>query len=730
MIRNRIYNASRGRLYPLRRPTCHALASGIPILGTSRLRSGARSFSEFLHGSNTRHLKDKTDFTFYLGATLMKAIRRHDPNTNECSRFILFFVTPDKAGLVSDHGFLRSIVREAVGSSGVGISSVDIVAAVMDGYPQFGPIKGIGKGWNAFVTDRRFEIFSSVGEAYHEHPCTKEQMSTPISQSSANMDFTPGELQLQFQTLVFDNLKKPLKKRSFTPLRVKWKLANTLFQTGKATTLVRHFYKFGYIKEAKEYGITKAVSEDLRDVTIRMHDALKFNASVHRPLEPITRPRKISRAFGNIIQELTMRYEGVDSTIHASEELEPAIEEFLASHPEYQPGKQDSFPLDIYARLTEYPFNPKLGITKRPSMPGTRILKVLSGGGGWGANAGILALDPENMPEFKLAEEGQPPENRHWIQFYVRREGERISNEAPLGRFFFNILGKNQVGEVGSSEFLQTGETVVDAVPAEAASTESEPAESVSTESTHPESASMESAPTESVLTESTTVESTPVEIVSPESVSTKSVPTESISPERVPTEIPPIEHTTPKLPGFLSIGSETEFWIDGIKLDVRGSQIILDLVAEVYRINNRTVFRETMNLDKLHEMETKPKAEGKFDILRYKWDKNSGGFREARSRLRPLAGFRPKPKVESRSTLQVESKSRDHRNAEDKESASFAVDPEIIEIYRASGAVSTSTSQRKSWREQQKDVVNPRTEHSTDAEALLYEMRTKQGGK
>ncbi|KAK6530093.1 hypothetical protein TWF694_003465 [Orbilia ellipsospora] len=788
MIRNHLHSISRRRLYPPGWPTYQVATSNIRVPNAHRFPPGARSFAEFLRGSNPPYSKINTDFVPHLRRTLIRAIRRRDPRSNERGRSILFLVSPDNASLVSDHEFLQTIVQEAVEPRVVGVNSIDIVAAVIDGYAQFGPKGGsLGGGWSALVTDRRFDVYSSVGEAYDQYLCTGEPTPMSVAKSSVNTDFTPGDLQLQFQTVKYDknNRLSEEEEEEFTPMKVKWKLANTLFETGKATTMARHFYTFKHNAETDKYDMTKAISENLRDMTVLMNEGLKFAASVVRPLKPITKPRKISRAFGNIIQELTMQNAGVDTTIQASKELEPAIEEFLVAHPEYKPGKQDGLPLDIYARLTEDPYDPYVGMIKRPSMPGTSIARVLSGGGGWGANAGILALDPDNMPEFKIAGEGHSEGKGLWIQFYARREGERLRSKISQSRVLFNILGKIQIGEVGSSEFLRTEEPAAGSVSIETESgfAEKLPAESVSAEttvienivaddtrtkvlaeeptprfdtveeitiSTEPSStidAQIETGEVATITPLESTVENPAImEIKRTEPISENDISVNTASPgplvgidvrEFASTEPPPnleidskedlskehklAEETQPEIDQpdatkrtrILSVGSETAFWIDGVKLDIRGSQIVLDFYGEEYHIDGQKVLEKYLKTEKPPRVLSRQERDVDFKILPYKWDKDSGKL--VRS---PWMDARSRPRAKGKAQKPSDSKSRrkgafGHRKYK-----------ELLEFYGAIGA--SSNSRDRNWMDQQVTVVNPRTEHSTDKEAMLHDMQKK----
>jgi hypothetical protein len=161
------------------------------------------------------------------------------------------------------------------------------------------------------------------------------------------------------------------------------------------------------------------------------------------PLRRLTKPRKVQEAMGNILRALEMP----EGTPHgASRELEAGVDKYIQSLPDNVGAPER---VDVFARLTtQEPSSPN------PSelllSPGTRLHRVLSGGGGWGNKAGLLSLDPQGERDVQVFEQefearydgtdaahGGIVKTGEWVQFYV------AENAAPAERGIqFGAVGK------------------------------------------------------------------------------------------------------------------------------------------------------------------------------------------------------------------------------------------------------------------------------------------------
>ena len=168
-------------------------------------------------------------------------------------------------------------------------------------------------------------------------------------------------------------------------------LANTLFQTGKISTLARFTVHRDSVTGEKNENGTKPEAWDTanRVYTIAIPKQVLgycHSFSHYIPLLPLTDPRQVHACAGNILRQLRHPR---DPPLPASRELEDAVGAYLAQNTGQ--GK-----VEIFAHIT--PYEPTSTIIPwniyTPASGGT-LRRVLSGGGGWGKKAGLLSLDPQ-----------------------------------------------------------------------------------------------------------------------------------------------------------------------------------------------------------------------------------------------------------------------------------------------------------------------------------------------
>ncbi|EPS44830.1 hypothetical protein H072_1182 [Dactylellina haptotyla CBS 200.50] len=389
---------------------------------------------------------------------LVEGLRQQDLTSN---RFLAFFVSPEYASLVSDHDFLKGIIEEALDVPDLEITSVTAAAVVIDGIPKPLIVKSSGMapggGWNAVVSDREMTLYSNAGEDHRSYLCNGLAPKAPVEESRQmfrDPDAERGELKLIFRTVDLNETTKklPAADRPISPKEVRMQLANTLFHTGKIATLARHYYRVSEQPETKRLEISEAFSEDLENLTIEFSRYLLFKEAWQLPLFPLTKPRKIASGNGNIVKEIQVPDGGSTKNIRASQELEVAVTNWLARNPQYGQESLGKRPVEIFARITDPSCNASKHIQTVITQPGTRIARVLSGGGGWGMSAGILALDPQGMVGFTVPGEGILEEVHQTgaliqsgtvIQFYiVTRAWTKFETTHKLGRMLFQVTGK------------------------------------------------------------------------------------------------------------------------------------------------------------------------------------------------------------------------------------------------------------------------------------------------
>lgn len=203
-------------------------------------------------------------------------------------------------------------------------------------------------------------------------------------------------------------------------------LANTIFHTGRRSTMV-------YSKWTKEDGQEEARCQArtyIRRMKLNLGGkALKWRSdgilSMSIPLLPLTMPRKIEEGMGNIVRRVIG---SSDTGITASTELEDAVPRFFEARGQ-PPQSMAAWALvmpksvmkSVLSSTKSMLANPVGSIDSADAEPsaeswkslwqnnelkhpdfvakaiaqGARLHRILSGGGGWGKKAGLLALDPE-----------------------------------------------------------------------------------------------------------------------------------------------------------------------------------------------------------------------------------------------------------------------------------------------------------------------------------------------
>lgn len=186
-------------------------------------------------------------------------------------------------------------------------------------------------------------------------------------------------------------------------------VANTFFVNGHRATLVEDTWKvsigsntFGTNEERGRLvpTISHERRQDLQTATI--HAGFQSNAlgRSELPLTPLTTPRPITKAMGNVVTEIQLP----ERKAPASTELESSVSRYIADHP----GATSAGPLLIYASVRPRPV--AMSPHQVPSPPlldrlhsrdlidtfegCTRLFRVTGGGGGWGKKQGLLSLDP------------------------------------------------------------------------------------------------------------------------------------------------------------------------------------------------------------------------------------------------------------------------------------------------------------------------------------------------
>jgi hypothetical protein len=204
-------------------------------------------------------------------------------------------------------------------------------------------------------------------------------------------------------------------------------LANTTFVVGQdAVSMVVDF------KKSSGQPFQETSSINTRNITVSWPYPLVGRGPydgkpiLTAPLLPLTVPRKILAGMGNVIRRISGS-ETDTFGIPASSELEAAVTSFfqttclpqspisvwaLVTPSEIDKSQNDSVPpmRHIPPESLQAQWKTLVSTPNRDFLPllkqGARLHRVLSGGGGWGQKAGLLALDPSTS--FTGDEDDQP----------------------------------------------------------------------------------------------------------------------------------------------------------------------------------------------------------------------------------------------------------------------------------------------------------------------------------
>jgi len=193
----------------------------------------------------------------------------------------------------------------------------------------------------------------------------------------------------------------PSRKSSLQTARLlQLPMSNTLFQNGQTSTL----YAQRWVVTKTSSLIPRLALEKscrLPRQTLRMMGFIQTETEravckLETRLKPITQPRVVAASFGNIVRRLQSKnaHDATDS-VPASTELEDCVSQRMHT------GEIATEQVQVWALVTPQEKLVNQCHIKSTDLQssiesGSRLHKVLSGGGGWGIKKGLLALDPDS----------------------------------------------------------------------------------------------------------------------------------------------------------------------------------------------------------------------------------------------------------------------------------------------------------------------------------------------
>ena len=331
-------------------------------------------------------------------------------------------MTPTFSRWLSDDDiFLRPALARLFGASDQSVccsgasKSLNVLVAVVDRLNLLNQITETNarevtssrngyEGVGYFLTDRQ-DIRVELDEAQQESP--ERQLVFNFSSYPTNV--TKARIQRYGSVSSY----------SSSSTTIKLPLANTIFQTGQLATLRQSEW---YLSD-KAPGWHREATRELSSASLTWPPTAPLhmrNLSKHLVIQlvPLTVPREVEASMGNIVRNLRNE----STPIPASKELEVSISDFFRTRgiPPHtlsvwalispasalDSDKSDSALQAIRDNwagdLPDISQNIISALSK-----GARLHRVLSGGGGWGKKAGLLALDPGDYRSSKTEAEDE-----------------------------------------------------------------------------------------------------------------------------------------------------------------------------------------------------------------------------------------------------------------------------------------------------------------------------------
>ncbi|RMZ79924.1 hypothetical protein DV738_g3054, partial [Chaetothyriales sp. CBS 135597] len=171
-------------------------------------------------------------------------------------------------------------------------------------------------------------------------------------------------------------------------------MANTLFVNGRHSTLAESLWRRKRRGSSKSPKLKRGFRY-LKDYMLHagVPSGALFGSIM--PLTPLTNPRPIRTALGNIIREIEVD----GKVVPAAQELETSVPEFIKTHDNALVGGK----VLVFALVHDPDASPVLSVRAPTAISakikasldgGARLLRVTGGGGGWGQKKGLLSLEP------------------------------------------------------------------------------------------------------------------------------------------------------------------------------------------------------------------------------------------------------------------------------------------------------------------------------------------------
>ncbi|KAI0899893.1 hypothetical protein F4806DRAFT_505986 [Annulohypoxylon nitens] len=353
--------------------------------------------------------------------TVIEALSQHFDHSSKKSCNVsdfgaAIFASPDFATWLRDENFMGDLLGTLSKSNhneNSKLKGLDALSAVTDGLT---PEKVFGKPQAGFSI-----LYGSTKSIFPDLRDVGSHQSVNDQDIESSVSF----------------LSNPLPKDT-RPLEITLPLANTVFQTGRRTTLFTSRWQ-------RDIHGNLGLPETFIKPTQRIYPGVSVadHTSPLIPLLPLIPPRKIVAGLGNIVRQVEVN----GSPTPASKELEDIVPKVFDVRSKrdgsYSPGPIGIWCWVIPPHVVEEHNLLNLKVFQTETLKseaeltlenmdvfselissGCRLHKILSGGGGWGLKQGLLSLDPETKASLP------DQDDEHDIEMFIKAFND-IDNPNP-----------------------------------------------------------------------------------------------------------------------------------------------------------------------------------------------------------------------------------------------------------------------------------------------------------
>ncbi|KAL9017654.1 MAG: hypothetical protein Q9185_005050 [Variospora sp. 1 TL-2023] len=318
---------------------------------------------------------------------------------------VVFLITPSHLNLIdADSRFVPDLLHST--HHGLEVAhEIDVLLAVVDGisFPvwttESGPKSELYKKCLGYTGNGISVLFldSDAAPNLWSDPKVTNQRGNSIVDARGSLSFC-------FPTELESERRRESGDPHYLSKTIKLPVANTIFQNGRQSTIQAQRWSLSEATAEPSFTCMRVkwldeqvlqlhkierIMKQLSTGTLRAEERLRQWLQIEVPLQPITPPRVISAAMGNVIRSV-YSIGSSGKSVPASRELESAINGWISEH-----GDGTRL-VDVWALIEPHSVQSRSDASEIQDAlkAGVRLHKLTGGGGGWGNRQGLLTIDP------------------------------------------------------------------------------------------------------------------------------------------------------------------------------------------------------------------------------------------------------------------------------------------------------------------------------------------------